>query len=217
MRKFYFPIRNYYNYDFENLMVRNTDDVIIMLMETMQLISVTPFTISDIQSSQKIIVCIDKMQRIFWCFDKKIISVRFPFKIKIKDSQYLKFFITNCDFEFDNRCISIIKSIFSQNNYKSYTMIDFVDIIYQNIGEEADNNFTEFIEKVIYYLLNIEYGYLRYDNDIEHANGKLHPQNHFDINFSNSCTYKIGINNKIEVDHMIDFLDINTDSKFINI
>jgi hypothetical protein len=39
-------------------------------------------------------------------------------------------------------------------------------------------------------------------------NGKLHPLNHLDINYESNCTYKIGLRDKIKLNHLIDVVDI---------
>jgi hypothetical protein len=39
-------------------------------------------------------------------------------------------------------------------------------------------------------------------------NGKLHPLNHLDINYEANCTYKIGLRDKIKLNHLIDVVDI---------
>lgn len=40
-------------------------------------------------------------------------------------------------------------------------------------------------------------GYIRYDDDIEHMNGDLHPRYHLDINASSDVTFKVGLNQSV--------------------
>ena len=46
------------------------------------------------------------------------------------------------------------------------------------------------------HLMTCEPGYLRYDYDEQNKDKPNHPLNHLDINFSKTCTYKIGLPDK---------------------
>ena len=65
------------------------------------------------------------------------------------------------------------------------------------------------------YLLKYDLGYIWYDIDPEHENGKLHPLYHLDICLDNSATYKIGLNQEIRFDNFKDILDTTTESWYI--
>lgn len=73
----------------------------------------------------------------------------------------------------------------------------------------------DLIWEIIKKLLVFESGYLRYDYDIQHEDGRLHPLNHLDINYSSDGTFKIGLIDSINSDEFIDILDINTESYYI--
>jgi hypothetical protein len=64
-------------------------------------------------------------------------------------------------------------------------------------------------------LLSEEFGYLRYDFDEKNENGKLHPLNHLDINYSNSATYKLGLENMLCEEDFIDVLNVKTDCWYL--
>ena len=68
----------------------------------------------------------------------------------------------------------------------------------------------------------MEDGYIRYDYDEDGYNNAKsigaedrHPLNHYDIFYSSQNTFKIGLNNKINEDSFIDFIDINKKCKNI--
>jgi hypothetical protein len=61
------------------------------------------------------------------------------------------------------------------------------------------------------YLLKYDLGYLRYDFDPEHEDGKIHPLNHLDICLDDSATYKIGLDREISFRDMKDILDLTTE------
>ena len=44
----------------------------------------------------------------------------------------------------------------------------------------------------------------------------IHPVNHYDVNYENSSTYKVGLNNKIGMDEFIDLLNVETDCHFLS-
>ena len=64
-------------------------------------------------------------------------------------------------------------------------------------------------------LLSMELGYIRYDYDPEHENGKFHPLHHLDINYSSKGTYKLGMNNKIQINDFVDLLDVKKECRYI--
>lgn len=82
--------------------------------------------------------------------------------------------------------------------------------------EQNDDEFTmEQMWTLFSYLLKYDLGYIRYDIDPEHENGKLHPLYHLDICLDNSATYKIGLNQEIRFDNFKDILDTTTESWYI--
>lgn len=49
----------------------------------------------------------------------------------------------------------------------------------------------------------------------KNVNGYLHPLNHFDVCYSNTSTYKLGINHKVDVEEFVDILDVSTNCFFL--
>ncbi|WP_370559690.1 hypothetical protein [Edwardsiella tarda] len=64
-------------------------------------------------------------------------------------------------------------------------------------------------------LLTYEDGYIRYDVDDVRVNGKLHPLYHFDVFYSNQPTFKIGLERHHTNEQMIDFLNRETDCRYL--
>lgn len=59
-------------------------------------------------------------------------------------------------------------------------------------------------------MLIFEPAYLRYDEDFtDRMNPKTHPAYHFDINYCNTSTFKLGLTKQLEMDDYINILDIN--------
>lgn len=63
--------------------------------------------------------------------------------------------------------------------------------------EVIDDDFTiKEMWLLISYLLKYDLGYIRYDIDQEHENGRMYPPNHLDICLDIAATYKIGLDKK---------------------
>jgi hypothetical protein len=157
----------------------------------------------------KIILKIDKMNRLFFFSSKKYFSIVFPF-FSIKEEDNYIFSFRN-KIEIDSHLISQVISIIQCNEFKADCSLDFVTPIYE-YEDEYDENFWIFLRE----LLLMEDGYIRYDFDEEHENGNLHPLNHYDIFYSSYATFKIGLDRVLEEDEFIDLLNIRTDCKYLN-
>lgn len=219
MKKYFFKIRENGQVDLKHMMIRNKNDMIIMLLEIIQIILSYGSRVEMGYNKDRIIVCIDKMKRLFVCYEDKIISFLFPFNIEINtfdNVEYLKLYIAHTGLEIDAQKVSILKSIFLCVLDEMKSMEECVSEIYLALDEsqiEDEEKSDYFI--IVNYLLNREYGYLRYDHDIKNANGLLHPEHHLDINYSSNSTYKIGLDSAIDDNYFIDLLNLQTDSKFI--
>ena len=72
--------------------------------------------------------------------------------------------------------------------------------------------------QTLLYLLSFESGYLRYDHD-EDENREdpiLHPVDHIDLFYSSNSTFKIGLQDRIDVDDLKSILSINEKCYSIN-
>ncbi|MCH9740954.1 MAG: hypothetical protein K0U38_08970, partial [Epsilonproteobacteria bacterium] len=157
----------------------------------------------------KIILKIDKMNRLFFFTNKKYFSIVFPFFVIKEEEDYLFSFKKN-KIEIDSRLISQVISIIKCDEFKANCSLEFAQPIcdYQ---DECDENFWEFLRE----LLLMEDGYIRYDYDAEHENGNLHPLNHYDLFYSSDATFKIGLNQELEEKDFLDLLDIKSDCKYL--
>ena len=104
---------------------------------------------------------------------------------------------------------SIVKSIENMLDVFMDTMNEF---------EILDNNYAQFCWELLLYLLSFESGYLRYDHD-EDENREdpiLHPVDHIDLFYSSNSTFKIGLQDRIDVDDLKSILSINEKCYSIN-
>ncbi|MCI5147779.1 MAG: hypothetical protein D3923_20140 [Candidatus Electrothrix sp. AR3] len=68
----------------------------------------------------------------------------------------------------------------------------------------------------------MEDGYIRYDIDPENyekfkkrGEKHKHPENHYDVFYSNNLTFKIGLKSIITYSEFIDLLNVNTDCNYL--
>jgi len=187
--------------------IRNKAEVIEVLMEAIGYMLLNP-SVDKEDICGKIILRIDKMNRLFFFRENKYFSIVFPFFAKKENKDYL--FSFKNKIEIDSRLISQVISIIKCDDFKAHCSLDFVAPICE-YEEECDENFWEFLRE----LLLMEDGYIRYDYDEEHENRNLHPLNHYDLFYSSHATFKIGLNNKLSEDEFIDLLDIKSDCKYL--
>lgn len=162
---------------------------------------------------------IDKMKRLFIVTEDKIFSFNFPFNVETDISnKNLVIFEPVTELELNAYNLSVLKATFESTFYddEDKGILDLDSEILQILDSFDTMPNKDYIWQILKTLLSFEAGYLRYDYDEKRENGKLHPLNHLDINYSSETTFKIGMNNKIDCNILIDILDINVDSYYIS-
>ena len=158
------------------------------------------------QNESKLKLVVDKMSRMFFYKDTKYFSISFPLNMVISGSEVVE--ITTYSGKLvDNKSISAVISILNSSHFLlNPSLIDFYIEPYD-------------IESVGVFLLEeifqFEPSYIRYDHDPENVNGKLHPIDHIDINYSQYSTYKLGLNQTITHDYFENIQNVRTDCSFI--
>ena len=198
-KRFEFNI-NKYLLDLAERPIRTKKDIVLLLTETMEQILTRKIIIQKDSGLEKIIIYVGKMSRIIFSIEKKIFSFAFPFEI-YQDEEKNIIFQKN-EINMDYIILSKIKSVF-------YALDDFENLF------DIISNFDCDYYKMIIDLITFEDGYVRYDYDEEHANGKLHPLNHLDINYNGKNQYKIGLNKEIDYEKFIDIINLETNCYFI--
>lgn len=136
----------------------------------------------------------------------KIISFAFDFTVKTESPDYTK----------DN----LIRSI---HYYSTYGKIEPRNIseaqtilseysssenkTYNELGFDDEDNIAPESYRLFEFLLFREDGYIRYDYDVQGYKPRLHPINHFDVNYSEPSHYKIGLEHKIDVNGFMSVVD----------
>lgn len=160
---------------------------------------------STVNANMKLLV--DKMSRLFFYKNQKYFSISFPFTILTKDNDVLEI-ATYSGKKLDNKSISAIISILDSEQFKlNPSLIDFF------IEPGSIESSGLFILEEIF---QFEPSYIRYDFAPENENGKLHPTNHIDINFSQYSTFKLGLLKSISQAYFENLQNTNTDCLFIS-
>lgn len=149
---------------------------------------------------------VDKMSRLFFYAKNYLFSVSFPFTVRIENDKIAEI-ASYSGKEVNNKSISHIISVLESEKFKlNYSLLDFY--IESNV---LDHESFLLLEEILQY----EPTYIRYDNDPENENGKLHPLHHLDINYSSYGTYKLGMDNAIAEGYLEDMLNIETECFYI--
>ncbi|WP_424694955.1 hypothetical protein [Granulicatella adiacens] len=196
-------------YDLTSL--RSKRDVILLMLNTVKVFEynnhkITNFTNCNIvqdEESIKILVFINKMQRIFFCTKNKIHSFCFPFSINFDEGKYNIFYK---DFKIEIETVLILIDIFSS---KITTTEDILSLLWQNERYNSKTKkYKSDVDSLLHYLLIFEDGYLRFDfNDTENYDVLKHPENHIDFFYTNANSFKLGIEFNSKLTKHIDIID----------
>lgn len=201
--------------------IRRRNDVISMILNIMSIIMQIDIQenygcdLDEVEENDiGVILIIDRMSRIFLVSKNKIHSFQIPFGLKIVEDRYV-FYSRGIDI--DNLTLSLLNSVYNKldEDYDFCVLEDsFLDEI---VNYNIDQNSISFASSLVGILQTFEIGYLRYDYDDDPTRVDVitHPINHLDINFTNSATYKIGLNNRLDCKKLEDILDVNTKCAFI--
>lgn len=207
MKKFEFFInKSSLDIFFPKYRIKTKVHIIEILMETTKYMLLNP-EIKEENSFGKIVLIVDKMSRVFYFTKNKYYSISFPFFVEKLENE-IKFGFKNI-IEVESRLISQVLQIIKCDEFKEKCSLDFVAPICE-FEENCDENFWIFLKEI----LLMEDGYIRYDYDEDgYSKAKLigeedkHPLNHYDIFYSSSNTFKIGLSDKLNEDVFIDFID----------
>ena len=164
--------------------------------------------ISDDQTpaSSKLKLVIDKMSRLFLFKDQKYFSIAFPFTVDMDGPDGIEI-SSYSGKKIDNEAISAIISVLNSEEFNINPSL--IDFYIEPNGLEQQGIFL--LEEIFMF----EPSYIRYDLDTDRVNGKLHPENHLDINYSQYSTFKLGLNAAITHEYFEHIQNIKTDCCFL--
>ncbi|MBK4772102.1 MAG: hypothetical protein FT726_20990 [Pantoea sp. Morm] len=188
--------------------IRSKVDVVEILMRVLKTISIYVEP-SPEEVVGKIKLHIGKMSRLFFFKDDKYYSMSFPFFVENREGQ---FFFSSIDIDdIDSYITSKVISIINDPKFQNASSWAFIEPFLEMDEQNTVPGFWSFFKM----LLTYEDGYIRYDVDAVREDGDKHPLYHFDVFYSSSPTFKIGLRKHFTNDLMIDFLDISTDCHFL--
>lgn len=168
------------------------------------------------RSTNKMILYRDKMSRLFFVSQEKTYSIIFPFSIDITGEKLTLHY--KSIIEIDSLSISNLIILLKNPLISSDNCLDFIEPILELEDEHAVNYWP-----ILKDLLMQEDGYIRYDLDqVGHLEAKKkkqehkHPLHHLDFFYTNSVTFKLGLNNHILDIDLIDTLNTETNCKYLN-
>lgn len=195
--------------------VRNRMDVIKIVIKTCELIIDEQYSICEHirDVKDKSFIYMDKMKRIVISTENQLFSIGFPFNVDIDN---VKITYLNNTITINNHILSVIESLINVLDERC-SIEEILEKIWEEEGFEQASDAEKYsICTLITVLLSYEVGYIRYDYDDVHENGKLHPLNHFDVNYSTNTTYKIGANKKLDIELFLKLLDITSECLYLH-
>ena len=189
--------------------IREKRQIIILLMDSIKYMLIDSQFEKSSTKGKIILNKTEKETRLFFQDENKLYSITFPFSFEKKDDELV--FEYN-KMKINSRITSDIKGLFAcEDKFSTCSPDDFIDSVF----EFEDHNYIYDIWGLTKFLMLHEDGYIRYDYDEANDDGRLHPLNHYDVCYTNSATFKIGLHDKIELNHFVDLLNKTTNCHYI--
>lgn len=189
--------------------IRGKSDVIVLWMNAVKAFLVQqPPVGSDIAASLSIFV--STMSRLFCevANGRKIYSISFPFTVRADGAELC--FFSRAGIAIDSQMSSLILSLVNTDGVLDaidpYSFMDPV-LTAMDINQGAWSLLQE--------LMLAEDGYVRYDWDTTRVNGRLHPEHHLDLCYSNASTFKVGLRRQLTRPEFLTILDVDTDCHYL--
>ncbi|ELS8947692.1 hypothetical protein R6G67_001839 [Vibrio fluvialis] len=187
--------------------VRSKKDIISLLMNTVKYIT-TEFKV-DNGSSSFLHIVIDDMNRFIYESENKVFSIRSPFNMTMGDEGELVFYTSDIPIV-DSAITSKTLLLVADEKFDSPDSMDFISLL-EEVFEEDFEQYWLFVKN----LLTFEDGYVRFDHDPDHVDGRLHPLTHLDICYTTASTYKIGTYRMPCVQYLRELLNTKTESLYL--
>lgn len=187
--------------------IRTRRDALTVLMKTIKVLLLNSSPSKE-QTVGEIVLLVAKMSRIFFVSANKVYSIAFPFIVSERGNELN--FRTHCHSGITHRVSSDVLALLESSDvFDSSEVLAFADSV-DAIAQIDPEIWALFRE-----LLLSEEGYIRYDYDTERHNGHYHPINHFDVFFSSSATFKLGLHAQSDIEDLVDTLDAATECRYV--
>ena len=193
--------------------IRNKKDIILLLLETIEQLLVSKeqiktfsdFEVVKAEEDLRIVIYINKMKRIFYCTKNKVQSLCFPFTI-ILNKGLVEFHYEKSKLEYSE--ISTLKGVFKRSSMTTPAELND-ELLNDDYYNRLCENEKKILQQVLLFLTIFEDGYLRFDfHDTENFNEDFHPLHHIDLYYTNSNTFKLGLEEEMSLKKNIKIIDI---------
>lgn len=214
MKKLKFEMMgNLFHLAFPDGLLKSRRDLLIIILEACRFMMQNP--VVD-HSDNLLMLVVNDMSRLFFCGEKKMYSVSFPFTTEC----YPTIHFTWQEIDIDSSMISNLCSFLNSAEYDADSIYDFVGPILEQEEQTSTSNFWV----VLKHLLTYEMGYVRYDDDIDgfrtacNAGApKRHPRYHYDVNLSQQAAFKVGLDKQLTPEKFVEFLDDTKERKILKV
>lgn len=203
---------NLYKMAFPDKRIKSRKDLLEIILESCRFMMQNA-TVNH--ADNLLMLVVNDMNRLFYCKDKKMYSVAFPFHT---DSTSIPRFDLN-GIDISSTMISNLISVINSSEFELPSCFDFFTPII-----DMEDNYSQDFWTVLKYLMTYEMGYIRYDDDISGYNKasnegqpKRHPRYHLDVNYTKQGAYKIGLEKRLTPDKFIEILDDTNDRKTLKL
>ena len=201
MKKLVFELKDVLYDRFLQEVINERKDILLVVLEACRYMM---YNHQVPNATNKLILVVNEMNRLFFCSDKKMFSVMFPFHVNEYPS--LRYDLENIPI--DSKVLSTLIQYIESKEFSSDDALDFITPI-GDIQEQSNPDF---------WMLLYDIGYVRYDDDPKGfkkasmaGRPKQHPRYHYDVNLDSQATFKLGISKKTTSDKFIDMLDNKKD------
>ncbi len=191
----------------------NLTKSLLLLLETIEKLLIyseeikefSDFEVVKTEEDLRIVIYINKMKRLFYCTKNKVQSLCFPFTIILNENS-VEFLHEKILLDYSK--ISILKGVFKRSSMTTITELND-ELLNDDYYNSLCKNEKELIKQVLLFLTIFEDGYLRFDfHDTENFNEDFHPLHHIDLYYTNSNTFKLGLEEEMSLKKNIKIIDI---------
>lgn len=152
-----------------------------------------------------------KLKRAFIIKSNQMVSFAFPFAI------YTKMNTVGIDELFINLKDKKLNDVIISHAMSLAQTLDLNNSTYAAQAKSIDLTDVDKLTatRVFETVLALEPSYIRYDYDTKGCKGKIHPLHHFDVNYSNDYTYKVGLYGELEECKLKELLSEDSDCWYV--
>lgn len=139
-------------------------------------------------------------------------SMHFPFSI-VQNDGFISYNLDYLERPLNSALIYQVKTCLDLISSGHYVPDDIIFSLHESHGLSFEQAMD--VYELMFYLLSLDHGYFRFDDDQERANGRIHPRYHFDFFFKSQTTFKIGCEQRITPEFFTLMFDKDSESPYL--